>query len=104
LVLSEADSFKLLEGWQDKDESGLIREAYAAYKGEELAGYVFSAFPSGFGGEIAVTVGITTGNKISGVEIGSNNETPGLGSKTADSNFKGQYQGKDIEKSFTVVK
>jgi electron transport complex protein RnfG len=70
LVLSEADSFKLLEGWEDKDESGLVREAYAAYDGENLIGYVFSAFPVGYGGEIAVTVGVNSENKISGVKIG----------------------------------
>jgi electron transport complex protein RnfG len=104
LVLSEASSFKLAEGWEDKDESGLIRQAYAAYNGEVLIGYVFSVFPKGYGGEIAVTVGISSENKISGVKIGNNNETPGLGTKTADDKFIGQYQDKDILKDFIVVK
>lgn len=104
LVLSKADSFKSVEGWQGKDESGLIREVYAAYSGENLVGYVFNAFPSGFGGEIAVTVGISTEKKVTGVKIGSNSETPGLGSKTANDDFTVQYQDKDITKDFAVVK
>lgn len=104
LVLSEASTFKPIDGWKDKDESGLIREVYAAYNGEDLIGYVFSAFPKGYGGEIAVTVGINSENKISGVKIGNNNETPGLGSKAADDKFTGQYKDKDIQKDFIVVK
>jgi electron transport complex protein RnfG len=104
LVLNKADSFKQIDGWEDKDESGLIREAYAAYNGESLIGYVFSAFPKGYCGEIAVTVGVSSENRITGVRIGSNNETPGLGSKTANDDFTGQYQDKDILKDFTLVK
>lgn len=104
LVLSKADSFKPVEGWKGKDESGLVREVYAAYSGDNLVGYVFSAFPKGYGGEIAVTVGISSENKVTGVKIGSNSETPGLGSKTANDDFTGQYQDKDITKDFTVVK
>ena len=104
MVMSEADSFKELAGWEEKDESGLIREVYAAYSGEALIGYVFSADPVGYGGEIAVTVGISSGNKITGVKIGNNSETPGLGTKTADDMFTGQYQDKDISTDFTVTK
>ena len=104
LVLSEANSFKLIEGWKGKDESGLVREAYAAYNGEDLIGYVFSAFPVGYGGEIAVTVGVNIGNKISGVKVGSNSETPGLGSKTTKDDFTDQYQDTDVLEDFTVVK
>lgn len=104
LVLSKADSFKPVEGWEGKDESGLVREVYAAYNGEALIGYVFGAYPAGYGGEIAVTVGISSDNRITGVKIGSNSETPGLGSKTANDDFTGQYQDTDITKDFTVVK
>ena len=103
-VFSEADSFKELSGWNDKDESGLVREAFAAYSGETLVGYVFGAYPKGYGGEMKVTVGVNTDRKVTGVEIGDNNETPGLGSKSKDVKFKGQYTGKDLERPFTVVK
>ena len=67
IVMAEADSFEKLEGWKELDESGLISAVYAAYTGDKLAGYVFSASPSGFGGKIAVTVGISKDKKISGV-------------------------------------
>jgi len=103
-VLSEADSFEKLEDWEELDDSGLIKEVYAAYSGEKFAGYVFSAAPSGFGGEIAVTVGIGRDKKICGIRIGDNQETPGLGTKTADEKFTGQYTGKDISREIKVVK
>ena len=103
-VLTEAKSFNEINDWQDKDESGIIREAYAAYDGQELVGYVFSAFPKGYGGGIQVTVGVGIDNTISGVKIGDNKETPGLGSKTSQESFTGQYLGKEIQKEFQVVK
>lgn len=104
IVLNNADEFKKIEGWESKDESGLIREAYEAYEGGNLAGYVFMAYPVGYGGEIPVTVGVNTEGKITGVEIGSNSETPGLGAKTADVKFRGQFADKDIKQELTIVK
>lgn len=103
-VLNEAKSFKKIDGWQDKDASGLIREAYAAYDGEVLIGYVFSASPKGYAGEMKVTVGVNSEKKISGVRIGDNKETPGLGSKASGEDFTGQYSGKDSQIAFKVVK
>ena len=104
LVLSEADRFEKLEGQESADESGLIDEVYAAYSGEEFVGYVFNASPKGYGGEIAVTVGVSSENIISGVQIGNNSETPGLGSKTANKEFTEQFQNKDISGDIVVVK
>lgn len=103
MVISQADSFEKLEGWEKDDESGLISQVYAAYSGEKLIGYVFNALPKGYGGEIAVTVGVSKTKKITGVKIGSNEETPGLGSKTADDAFTGQYTGMDISSSLKVT-
>ncbi len=104
LVLSEADSFKKLEGWESEDQSGLVSQVYVAYRDEELVGYVFNASPKGYGGEMAVTVGVSNKNEITGVQIGNNQETPGLGSKTADEAFTVQYVGKDISSSLKVTR
>lgn len=103
-VLPQAESFERLEDWEAQDESGIIKEVYAAFVGDKLAGYVFSAAPKGFGGEIAVTVGVDSENIVTGVSVGDNQETPGLGSKTADEKFTEQYKGKDISKGIKIVK
>ena len=103
-VMHAAQSFTALANWRDKDASGLIREVYAAYDGPTLVGYVFSAVPKGYGGEIKITVGVDAAQKISGVSIGENKETPGLGTKAAEPDFIAQYQGKDGQKALQVVK
>lgn len=104
-VMTEAQRFKEIDGWQDQDETGIVSEAYAAYDGQDqLIGYVFSAVPKGYGGDIHVTVGVSDDMNITGVQIGDNNETPGLGSKAKDEKFVGQYTGKSIEKEIQVVK
>ncbi len=104
LVMLDAGSFKEADGWQKDDGSGLIRGVWAAYKGEDLLGYVFSATPKGYGGEMTVTIGITTGLQITGVRLGDNNETPGLGTKAGEESFIGQYKEKDAGKGFKLVK
>ncbi len=103
-VMTAADTFEKLEGWSELDDSGLIKEAFAAYSGDKLTGYVFSAAPSGFGGEIAVTIGVGSDSRISGVRVGNNEETPGLGSKTAEEVFLEQYQGKETGDEIKIVK
>lgn len=104
MVMTKAETFKELEDWQKSDGSGLIKEAYAAYAGDQLIGYVFSAAPKGYGGVINVTVGLAADHTISGVKVGDNKETPGLGTKTAEESFTGQYVDKSMEKEFEVVK
>ncbi len=103
-VIKEAESFEELEGWKENGYEDMIGDVYAAYKGDELLGYVFTAAPKGYGGEMKVIVGISKHKEVLGVAIGDNSETPGLGSKVAEDKFKGQYEGKSIEKPFEVVK
>ena len=58
----------------------------------EPCGYALSVTASGFGGDIAMTVGVVTG-----VRIGTHSETPGLGAKAADDSFLSQFTGKGGE-------
>ena len=103
-VMHEAKKFNEVDKWKQKDESGIIREAYAAYDGEKFMGYVFSAFPKGYGGEIKVTVGIYNDRRVAGVRLGENKETPGLGSKASEDGFINQYIGKSVQNALQVVK
>ncbi len=100
-VLAAAERF---ESVKIADSNHLIEAVYAGYQGQELTGYVFSALPKGYAGEINVIVGISTEGKILGVKIGDNQETPGLGSKAAERSFWGQYLGKKPSQALTVVK
>jgi electron transport complex protein RnfG len=93
-VFAAADGFELLDGAEAKDETGLVQNVYEARQGTETVGYVFSLVTKGFGGPIHVTVGVDLNQTISGLRIGENSETAGLGSKAAEPAFYEQFTGK----------
>ena len=68
---------------------------YQGEKGGEYAGMVVVLDTKGYGGAIRLTVGVDAENQVSGVNIGSHGETPGLGAKAANASFTDQYQGSD---------
>jgi len=99
-VLQDAEEFKEVANIK----GDLIEEVYQGVKGGKVIGYTIKTAPKGYGGTVEVMVGISNDGKISGVKIGNNSETPGLGSKAADPLFKDQYNGKSVQTPFNVVK
>lgn len=63
------------------------------YKAANDSGYVFTTTANGFGGTMSVMVGIDADAKITGVKLMTHNETPGLGTKTAEPSFTEQFIG-----------
>jgi len=82
-IFSEMDSFTY-----DEDE-----ELYSVLKGNETIGYAFKAAGKGYGGDISILVGIGDDFAVTGIEILSHQETPGLGAKIVDPSFQGQFVG-----------
>jgi electron transport complex protein RnfG len=72
--------------WQAVDTSG------------KIVGIVFRIFPQGYGGPIPITVGLDMKGLVTGVRIANAaeglNETPGLGAKILEDDFRGQFVGK----------
>lgn len=68
--------------YEGKDDSG------------KTVGYCVKATPVGYGGKISMIVGISTDRKVTGVDIVSMSETPGLGARADDESFYNQYIGK----------
>ena len=64
--------------------------------GEEV-GYVFTSGAKGYGGTVAVMVGIDADGAITGIEILSHAETPGLGANAVKPEFKDRFIGKSGE-------
>ena len=94
VVLEQGEEFTLVEDKSSED----ILEAYEAKTSGKTSGYVFKTKTSGYGGEIMMLVGIDADSKVSGIEILSLSETPGLGSKIKDDpSFGAQYVGKPAE-------
>lgn len=99
-ILKEADNFELIE----EDFGVDIIEVYKGLKGRELIGYTIKTNPKGYGGPVEVTTGITVDGVISGVSLGTMNETPGLGAKAKDAAFINQYNDKLINGNIVVIK
>lgn len=88
-VLPEADSFLLLE------VSGLPETVTEVYKAGNGAGYVFMLTAKGYGGDMELICGIDSTGHITACKTLSHAETAGLGAKTAEDGYRGQYAGQD---------
>ena len=74
-------------------ENGLTYCVGTDESGEEV-GYVFTAGAKGYGGTVSVMVGLDMDGTITGVEILSHSETPGLGANAVKPDFKNRFIGK----------
>lgn len=89
-----AESFEEIsrEGGADYDT---INAVYEGTDGSgAVVGYAFEVTARGFNPDISLTIGIDTQGVITGVNVGSNSETPGLGAKASEPEFYEQYAGK----------
>lgn len=71
----------------------------------ELVGYAFVAEGSGYQGIIKIMVGIDSElGKLTGIDILESVETPGLGAKITEDNFKRQFSGVSVLPAIDYVK
>jgi len=63
----------------------------------EVIGYVFTSGAKGYGGTVGVMVGVDKDGVITGIEILSHAETPGLGANATGEAFKSRFSGKSGE-------
>lgn len=105
IVLPEAKEFKKMDDstFKSTKVKDLIEEVYEGTDGSNTVGYTVKTVPKGYGGKIELIVGISKDGEVTGVNIGSMTETPGLGSKAADPAFKDQFNGK-AAKELSLVK
>ena len=71
-----------------------VQKIYQANKGGKTAGYIITLTKDGYGGAILMNVGVSSEGIITGVIVGTNSETPGLGAKASEAKFSGQFAGK----------
>ncbi len=82
-----------------------VIEAYAGLDASGATiGYVFKSTPTGFAGPIEVVTGIDLDGQVTGLRIGAQKETPGLGAKAKDSAFYEQFTGKTASEPIGVSK
>ncbi len=75
------------------------------YQKDNLIGYAVIASGQGYGGQIRIMV-VTDSDleKIKGIEVIESSETPGLGSKIQESNFKNQFKNIKVTKPIQYSK
>lgn len=71
-----------------------VHKVYEAIKGGELQGHIVTLDKTGYGGAITINIGVTNDGVITGVIVGTNSETPGLGAKASEEKFSGQFRNK----------
>ena len=103
IVLPQAEEFELVNDSEYENVDGIVSEVYEGKNGSDIVGYTIKTLPKGYGGEIELIVGISSDGKITGINIGDMSETPGLGVKANEQNFKDQFSGRKSSK-ITVVK
>lgn len=70
-----------------------------------VIGYLVTATSAeGYGGDVQISVGITNEGNLTGVGFLSLSETPGLGMKAKESEFKDQFVGKSTAETYEVTK
>lgn len=102
LVMPYAESFEEIENLDLS--SSIVKAAYNGVTDGNIVGSVFEVEVSGYGGPIQITVGIDNKGLITGVNIGDNTETPGLGQKITKEDFLNQFKDISHEKSLKAVK
>ncbi len=73
---------------------------YTVRENGELIGYCVETIGKGFGGDIQLMVGYTTGQKIIAVEVIGHSESPAQGGKMQSAEYLATYQGHSGELSF----
>ncbi|MFQ5806520.1 MAG: FMN-binding protein [Phycisphaerae bacterium] len=71
----------------------------------QLVGWALDAIGTGFVDKIRLVAGLDpAGEKITGIKVIDNVETPGLGNKIEDPDWAGQYKGLDATRAIKVQK
>ena len=71
-------------------------DIYTIYSNGAGIGYAFLAVGKGYGGDIDILIGLEDETTIKGITIISQSETPGLGSRIAESSFASRFAGLNI--------
>jgi len=80
-------------------------EIYSAYDADgNFLGATIGVSAKGFNPGIMMTVGIDAEGNVTGISIMSHEETPGLGAKILNDDFRAQYAGKAADGGLAVIK
>ena len=89
----------------DDEGTEIVTDYYIGRSGNDIVGIAFEASSSaGYSGDIDLMVGVDPNGVITGVEVISHSETPGLGSKITEFRFLDLFPGRDLGNTRWAVK
>ncbi len=90
---------------QDRRGDDVVVRYYFGRKEDTLVGTAFALItPEGFTGDIELMMGVSPEGKVTGVEIVRHLETPGLGNKIEDPEWRKGFQNKTLTNARWGVK
>ena len=89
----------LSEMFPDMSRYDLVDEIYVVYNDTTVIGYAYIAEGKGYGGYIDILVGLEDENTIKGINIIKHSESPGLGARIVEDEYRNQYVDLDINDS-----
>ena len=102
-VMPAADYEQITEGLDGYDISSL----YAAKDADgSVIGWCVTASKKGYGGQVAVTLGVDVSGKVTGCVVGDTSfaESAGFGSRAQEPEFEAQFEGLDAVQGGTFEK
>ncbi len=100
-VLPDANSFEEVTGEVPRgfiEEAPGLRGAFRGLSGSTTVGYVFTVATTGYSGDVVSMVGIAQG-RITGLEVLRQSETPGLGARIGEAEFRAQFAGLSVDET-----
>lgn len=90
VLIPEASEFTAVTEIEDQG----IEELYIAKTNDTYLGAVAKVAPEGYGGAIEILVGVDGNLAVTGIQVLSHSETPGLGANILAENFQNQFVSK----------
>ena len=72
-------------------------DIYIVFADEAVVGYAYLAEGKGYGGYIDILVGLEDETTLRGISIIRHSETPGLGARITEDEYRNQFIGLDID-------
>lgn len=95
---AEFNEIEITDEIKALSDSGEINKAYTAVdENGNVIGACVITETTGYDVGIQTVTGVSTDLKVTGIDIIAMNETPGLGAKAAEEDFRSQYNGKSGE-------
>lgn len=104
-IFGENTDFKPLDEGKLEEIIGAtpsVIEIFEAYDGDSLIGYAIKHVSRGFGGDLVLMTGFNVDGTVAGMDVLEHAETPGLGAKAEEPEFRDKFIGKSTSEEITV--